>query len=91
MNKVKEMLSLYSSQLIKDNLSPEKKDDIELRVKLLNYIVSQKYILENYDKVNNELQEYKKKNETVGKVSGKLKRKKKTNKKRTRKNKVSKK
>jgi hypothetical protein len=57
MNTVKEKLSMYSSMLT--NLSPlsplykDKKADIELRVQLLTYVVSQKYILENYDKIRN--------------------------------------
>jgi len=49
MNTVKKMLSQYSS-LLKNKLSPEKKADIELRVKLLDYVVSQKIILENVNK-----------------------------------------
>ena len=58
MNKVKDMLSQYSSILKnKGNISPENKDDMELRVKLLNYVVSQKDILENYDNVHNELEQ----------------------------------
>ena len=78
MNKVKDMLSNYSSMLNNlSQLSPEKKSDIELRVKLLTYVVSQKYILENFDRVNNELQEYK--NKELAK-SGKRKSKKKSKK-----------
>jgi hypothetical protein len=79
MNKVNDKLSEYSSMLEnKENkLSTEKKADIELRVKLLTYVVSQKYMLDNFDKVNNELQEYK--NKEVSK-SGKRKSKKKSTK-----------
>lgn len=50
MNKVKDMLSQYNDVLKKGNLSPEKKADIELRVKLLTYVVSQKNILDYIDK-----------------------------------------
>ena len=51
MNKVKEMLSQYKDVLKNGNsLSPEKKADIELRVKLLTYVVSQKNILDYIDK-----------------------------------------
>ena len=50
MNKVKDMLSQYNDVLKNGNLSPEKKDDIELRVKLLTYVVSQKNILDYIDK-----------------------------------------
>jgi len=50
MNKVKDMLSQYNDVLKKGNLSPEKKSDIELRVQLLTYVVSQKNILDYIDK-----------------------------------------
>ncbi len=50
MNKVKEMLSQYNDVLKNGNLSPEKKADIELRVQLLTYVVSQKNILDYIDK-----------------------------------------
>jgi hypothetical protein len=50
MNKVKDMLSQYNDVLKKGNLSPEKKADIELRVQLLTYVVSQKNILDYIDK-----------------------------------------
>ncbi len=50
MNKVKDMLSQYNDLLKKGNLSPEKKADIELRVQLLTYVVSQKNILDYIDK-----------------------------------------
>ncbi len=51
MNKVKDMLSNYKDILKNGNsLSPEKKADIELRVKLLTYVVSQKNILDYIDK-----------------------------------------
>jgi hypothetical protein len=58
MNKVNDMLSDYTL-LLKNNLSPEKKDDIKLRVQLLTYVQSQKNQIDSFDALNDELKKSK--------------------------------
>jgi hypothetical protein len=49
MNQVNNMLSNYSSMVTNEDLSPEKKADIKLRIQLLTYVSMQKIELDKVD------------------------------------------